>query len=158
MPGTFDIRDVASTAKAVVASIGRHPDRDSMYFFKSFPRESCTGASFVIGQILLERDLGDWALTVHRDADGNLHGWLELGSRDGRVLVLDATVHQFQDLSERGYLGLAPTPALARFSNGEEYRYMMSEPDSHAAGRVPQFRQMLEWVRGDVAPLEPRTD
>lgn len=124
-----------------------------MYWFARYPKESCTGASFVIGQVLCDRDLGDWTLTVHADTNSNYHAWLEMQLTDGRTVVVDSTVHQFPALSTTSYFGTEKSPALERFSEGEVYSFKMSRPDSHAAGKVPQFREMLEWVRSDIEPL-----
>jgi hypothetical protein len=109
-------------------------------WLKDFPRNSCDIASFVIGHVLLDRDLGDW-IYVNGAASPDViprswlgpagHTWLELRRGPATLFFIDVTVRQFKLFESAPLSGIGHNPAADTFVNARK-----EDPVS----RIPMWR------------------
>lgn len=145
---TRDEQSIRETVKFAVDCLLSMPDRHRHPFLARFPIGSCDVSSFVIGHLLTDRSLGEWHVLTYESTAGQStrHTWLELPDSSGGVLfTVDATLHQFPELSSSTYVDGGRTPALKRFTrsiNDEVFAEL-----SEGRWSKPMFTEPLEYVR-----------
>ncbi|MCP1413688.1 hypothetical protein J3D46_002954 [Paenarthrobacter sp. A20] len=143
-----DERVVHETVAWVSDALQAMPDREQQFFLKEFPTGSCDIASFVIGHVLTDLRVGTWRVVTYETTVGRTtrHTWLELAtSPEEAPFTIDATIHQFRDLTASPFVGYGRSPAQLRFS-----RLLTSESFSALSeGRwdKPMFTDPLMYVR-----------
>jgi hypothetical protein len=71
-------------------------DGGGLVVLKDFPHGACGDASILLGQYLLDQELGEWTyVSGSRSSDQQTHAWIE---KDG--LIADITADQFDDIDE----------------------------------------------------------
>lgn len=145
---TRDEQSIRETVKFGLDCLVSMPDRHRHPFLALFPLGSCDVSSFVIGHLLADRSLGQWHVVTYESTAGQStrHTWLELPDTSGSVLfTVDATLHQFPELSSRPYVDAGRTPALRRFSksiNNEDLTKL-----SEGRWSKPMFSEPLDYAR-----------
>ncbi|MGO4583987.1 hypothetical protein AB4Z38_08875 [Arthrobacter sp. 2RAF6] len=120
--------DVAHIDRAVDESLAalKVCQASTSLWLKDFPRNSCDLASFVIGHVLLDRDLGDWTYVngaaspevIPRSWLGPAgHTWLELRSGPATLFFIDVTVRQFKLFEFAPLSGVGHNSAAGTFVN-----------------------------------------
>lgn len=120
MPG----RDRRAVVLEVIEALLAYPERDSNYWLKNFPVESCSVVSYAVGYTLFKRYGERWLLLNH-DAESDQvtgtpvhysHVWLSLDPQ-GNGPSIDASMHQFAELAGQGpYVGESKSPFQERFA------------------------------------------
>lgn len=106
-------------------------------WFWSFPKGSCTAASFILGHLLKELEPEkDWHLMNGTKGGVFGHDWLH----DGEIAV-DATADQFESYSP--YVGIAPPPLASKFDL-EVTRYELSEIHTPMLDTLNEIRALID--------------
>lgn len=171
---TLDERSIRDTVNLAVDCLISIPDRHRHPFLADFPTGSCDVASFVIGHLLTDRSLGEWHVVTYESAGSQgqsaRHTWLELPNPSGEILfTVDATLHQFSELSSSPYIDGGRSPALRRFttcinneaftklSEGRWLKPMFSEPLEHVRSASPwRPDKLVKQTYGPDGPRPPR--
>jgi hypothetical protein len=134
--------DVALIDRAVDESLAALKDcrASTSLWLKDFPLNSCDIASFVIGNVLLDRDLGDWTY-VNGAASPDViprswlgpagHTWLELRRGPSTLFFIDVTVRQFKLFGSAPLSGVGHNSAASTFVN---------ERKEDPVSRIPLWR------------------
>jgi len=87
-----------------------YKDDIEMQGFRSFPKNSCQGASILLGMMLKEKHPSSQVIYVKgEDANNYCHYWLEVDS-----LIFDITADQFEEV-ELPIYGEISQPLLSKF-------------------------------------------
>ncbi|QOQ38214.1 hypothetical protein [Trueperella pecoris] len=110
-------------------------------WIKNYPSGSCSVSSYTIGRLLLERHGEDWQL---RSGTGHLgsHTWLTLDSATLNPAAIDATLHQFSNISKEPFIGYGVSPAENHFQPYQSMPVKYVEPSWHHGGTA----EIYAWV------------
>lgn len=138
------LKDLAEIVEEVNESINSYREKGQSDHLEHYPAGGCSVVSSVLAQVLLNRGYGVWSLSSELQASSS-HTWLTLFDGLTPLITVDASIHQFPQLSHEPVVDFRLTPYSQQTEWGKTHDDIDFPPSQewHQGGCAVPIRAIL---------------